>query len=409
MIKQAEETLFSKIPADIHIISDIFSKAGHKLFLVGGSVRDAIRGRDPEDFDLATDAIPEQTIELLKEFKCKLHGEAFAVVVVHTDEHPEGFEIASFRTDLSDADGKQGRHPEVKTGVTIEEDVMRRDFTCNALFFDIKTKTIIDMVGGIKDIMQGQLKCVGDPIERFKEDQLRTLRAIRFAARFDFKIETITARAIIDFADLSEISRERIVLELTKAFKQCKSMKSIFDLLKSTEMLEKCFILKGHKGIDELEIQLSDTFGLDTKPKLGPPAFLSRIFRDTKDLKHLEILLHQACWPTDDIKGCITLLKWGRTLSVETAFELFRDLPKIRWDTKTSILKLAHFLQHFIILEKDIQLLGVMLIMFQPTIDADQLMEQGFKGKELGAEILRLETEAIKALLQEDSWLTPIS
>ena len=117
----------------------VFKSKGKKLYVVGGAVRDFLTGDKPKDFDLATDALPDEVLEILgSKYKTNLQGKAFGVVVVFTDDQPEGMEIATFREDVS-----KGRNPEVKLGVTIEDDVKRRDLTYNALFYDLDTKELV--------------------------------------------------------------------------------------------------------------------------------------------------------------------------------------------------------------------------------------------------------------------------
>ena len=113
-------------------------------------------------------------LRILNKFRTNLQGKAFGVVVVYTKEVPEGMEIATFREDVS-----KGRNPEVKLGVTIEDDVKRRDLTYNSLFYDLDTRQIVDLVGGKEDLQSGITRMVGDPIERFDEDSLRILRAFK--------------------------------------------------------------------------------------------------------------------------------------------------------------------------------------------------------------------------------------
>ena len=160
-------------------------------------------------------------------YRTNLQGKAFGVVVVYTKEIPEGMEIATFREDIS-----KGRNPEVKLGVTIEDDVKRRDITYNALFYDLDKREIIDLTGGKSDLESGITRMVGDPTERFDEDSLRILRAFRFASRYEHPLHKDTEKAIekrkqlenIDpeTGEMKRISQERVWEEMTKAWKQAK-------------------------------------------------------------------------------------------------------------------------------------------------------------------------------------------
>jgi poly(A) polymerase len=167
------------IPKDIQQIKDVFKKNGFKLYVVGGAVRDAILGKTQKDYDLATDAVPDKVEEIMAKagFKTLPTGKAFGVINVFTDQGE--YEIATFRSDES-----KGRKPEVKLGATIETDAARRDLRINALYYDIDTNEIIDLVGGLDDLSNGTIQMVGNPQERFEEDPLRILRFFRFFSRF---------------------------------------------------------------------------------------------------------------------------------------------------------------------------------------------------------------------------------
>lgn len=220
------------VPSDIKELNSIFKKNGHKLYIVGGALRDFLTGDIPKDYDLATDALPKQVINMLeKDYKLNLQGESFAVVVVYTENFPEGLELATFRKDIS-----KGRNPKVEVGnVTIEDDIMRRDITFNSIFYDIDKREIIDLLGGEKDLNNKIVKMVGDPSERIDEDKLRILRIIRFATRYGSKIDDNTKRAILNNNDLSEISAERIWDsqngEFIKGYSQAKNFQDYLDYL----------------------------------------------------------------------------------------------------------------------------------------------------------------------------------
>jgi poly(A) polymerase len=219
------------VPSIILKLNAIFNHNGYKLYIVGGAIRDFLNKEKPKDYDLCTDAMPEKIIEILSPYyKVQLQGEAFGVVVVFTPDIPEGMEIATFRKDIT-----KGRQPEVELGVTIEEDVQRRDLTINSLFYDLETKEIVDLVGGIEDLKNGIIRMVGDPMERIEEDPLRILRVFRFTTRYGSKIDDRTKQAIHKFNDISDVSMERIWDsqngEFIKSFKQAKDFQQYLDLL----------------------------------------------------------------------------------------------------------------------------------------------------------------------------------
>ncbi|HXT11972.1 MAG TPA: CCA tRNA nucleotidyltransferase [Candidatus Angelobacter sp.] len=187
-------------------------KAGFQAFWVGGSVRDFLLGREPDDYDIVTSALPEQ-IEALFPHTIAV-GRKFGVIVVIEDEHQ--FQVATFR---AEADYQDGRHPEHVRFGDARADAERRDFTVNGLFFDPVQKQLHDWVGGEKDLSAKIIRTIGSPGERFAEDHLRLLRAVRLATQLDFEIEAETFRAIqANAAKIKLISAERIRDELVKLF-----------------------------------------------------------------------------------------------------------------------------------------------------------------------------------------------
>ncbi len=218
---------------------------GHQAYLVGGCVRDLLLGREPSDYDVATDARPERVLEL---FPGSITvGARFGVILV-TEEAVIGegmsedgkpghaqVEVATFRSDIGYSDG---RHPDrVEYSQTPEEDVRRRDFTINGLLLDPQTEAVLDFVGGREDLRAGLLRAIGMPALRFREDKLRMVRAVRFAARFGYAIESATLAAIQAAApQVVEVSAERLRDELTKVLTEGAARRS-FELLDQTRLL----------------------------------------------------------------------------------------------------------------------------------------------------------------------------
>ncbi|TLD40105.1 MAG: tRNA nucleotidyltransferase [Candidatus Jettenia ecosi] len=183
---------------------------GYKAFLAGGCVRDMIMGKESFDYDIATDAMPHDVIRIFQ--KTIPVGIQFGVIIVVKEGH--NFEVATFRTEDSYSDG---RHPDRISFSTPENDVKRRDFTMNGLLYDPVKDEILDYVGGRKDIEAGIVRTIGNPIERFTEDRLRMIRAVRFACRFHFSIHKDTQQAIIQLApQIHMVSAERVREELEK-------------------------------------------------------------------------------------------------------------------------------------------------------------------------------------------------
>src|SRR5437667_1963081 len=185
---------------------------GHIAYFAGGCVRDIVRGQAPKDFDIATDAKPEAVQQIFS--RTYAVGAHFGVIVVV--ENGFQFEVATFRSDDVYVDG---RRPSAVRFSSPKEDAKRRDFTINGMFYDPVANEVIDFVGGRADLEARLVRAIGDPAERFKEDRLRMLRAVRFATVLDYKIDNQTWDALVaNAASINEISAERIREELVKIF-----------------------------------------------------------------------------------------------------------------------------------------------------------------------------------------------
>jgi poly(A) polymerase len=206
-------------------------KSGSTAFWVGGCVRDFLLGREPEDIDIATNAKPDQVEKLFK--RTIAVGKKFGVIIVVEGEHD--FQVATFR---SEDDYQDGRRPEKVTFCDAKADALRRDFTINALFYDPISDTTHDWVGGEKDLRAKIIRTIGKPEERFGEDHLRLLRAIRFAAQLNFAIEPETFAAVKALAPkIKLISAERIRDELLKLFRPPHAARGL-DLFRESGLME---------------------------------------------------------------------------------------------------------------------------------------------------------------------------
>jgi len=206
-------------------------QAGFRAFWVGGCVRDFLLGREPGDYDIATSARPEQ-IERLFQRTIPV-GRKFGVMVVV--EGGRQFQVATFR---AEADYEDGRHPKHVSFGDAEADARRRDFTVNGLFYDPVRRQLHDWVGGEVDLRAKIIRTIGSPVERFAEDHLRLLRALRFAAQLDFSIEGGTFAALkANAAKIKTISAERVRDELTKLFRPPHAARGL-DLLRQGGLLE---------------------------------------------------------------------------------------------------------------------------------------------------------------------------
>jgi len=205
-------------------------EAGFRAYYAGGCVRDMLLGQAPHDYDIATDARPEQVQNLFR--RTVAVGAHFGVICVIEDGAE--FQIASFR---SDGEYHDGRHPESVAYSSPEEDAVRRDFTINGMFYDPLRAEVVDFVGGRADLDARVLRAIGDPAARFREDRLRLLRAVRFATVLDFPVEAATWDAVCAHAPhIHEVSAERVREELVRIF-LCPRRVRGFDLLDQSGLL----------------------------------------------------------------------------------------------------------------------------------------------------------------------------
>ena len=188
--------------------------AGFTALWAGGCVRDLLLNHRPKDYDVATDARPNQVRELFGKRRTLAVGESFGVIIVLGPKDAGQVEVATFRSDGQYLDG---RRPESVQFSSPEEDAQRRDFTINGMFYDPVEKQVLDFVGGREDLEAGVIRAIRDPRERMTEDKLRMLRAVRFAATFDYVLESGTAAAVREMAaEIKVVSAERIAQELRR-------------------------------------------------------------------------------------------------------------------------------------------------------------------------------------------------
>jgi poly(A) polymerase len=234
----------------------------HQAYFAGGCVRDLLLAHNPADYDVATDATPRQVMQIFPETYAV--GEQFGVVLVPVDSFDEStpadgssvrttrkaIEVATFRSDVGYSDG---RHPDkVRFSKDPREDVERRDFTINGMMLDPATNEILDFVGGRDDLKAGIIRAIGDPERRFTEDKLRMLRAVRFAARFDYQIDPVTMAAIQKLAPkIRQVSCERIREELTKMLTEGRARRA-FQLLDESRLLAEVLPeIAAMKGVEQ--------------------------------------------------------------------------------------------------------------------------------------------------------------
>jgi poly(A) polymerase len=257
--------------------------AGHQAYFVGGCVRDILLEREPADYDVATDATPDRVQQLFPHSLAV--GAKFGVIVVTEDSGADSstqVEVATFRSDVGYSDG---RHPDkVVYAVTPQEDVKRRDFTINALLLDPETNEILDFVGGRDDLRAGIIRAIGRPADRFREDKLRMVRAVRFAARFRYAIEAVTFNAIVQSAPaIHEVSPERLRDELTKILTEGAARRG-FELLDETRVLP------------ELLPEIARMKGVEQPPQFHPEG---------------DVWTHTLIMLDGLAAGCSPTLAWG--------------------------------------------------------------------------------------------------
>ncbi len=303
--------------------------AGHKAYLVGGCVRDIVLGRQPADYDVATDATPDQVMRIFPQSYAV--GAQFGVVLVpfpdgneqparpsqigtansaeHQTDKTNVVEVATFRSDIGYSDG---RHPDqVRFSSDPKEDVQRRDFTINGLLYDPEADRILDYVGGRADIRSGVIRTIGEPELRFREDKLRMLRAVRFAARFEYQIEPATLAAIQKMAaQIHQVSCERIREELTKMLTEGRARRA-FELLDENGLLK------------EVLPEVSAMKGVEQPPQFHPEGDV---------WVHTLMLLENLPHP------CSKTLAWGALLHDVGKPPTFRVAPdRIRFDNHVEI------------------------------------------------------------------------
>jgi poly(A) polymerase len=259
-------------------ICRILRDRGHQAYLAGGCVRDILLHRAPVDYDVATDATPDRVQELFPDSLAV--GAKFGVVIV-TDGATH-VEVATFRSDVGYSDG---RHPDrVVYASSPEEDVKRRDFTINGLMLDPFTNEVLDYVGGRDDLQAGIIRAIGNPAERVREDKLRMIRAVRFAVRFRFAIESATFTAIAKLApEIGQVSAERIRDELTKILTEGAARRG-FELLDESKLLP------------EILPEIARMKGVEQPPQFHPEG---------------DVWIHTLLMLEQLPAGCSPTLAWG--------------------------------------------------------------------------------------------------
>ena len=361
------------VPNDILELSKIFKIHNYSLMIVGGAVRDSLLKKPIKDYDLATDATPDQVEQMMAKagFRTLPTGKSFGVINVFTDD--DEYEIATFRSDES-----KGRHPSVKIGATIEMDAQRRDLRINALYYDINTNEIIDLVGGLEDLKNGTIQTVGNPQDRFEEDPLRILRFFRFLSRFGGEITKeidLGLKKTINLLD--KISPERIRDEFLKGIKTTKSVVHFLKLIDKYKLFDWVFKgLRVNKNIIE---------------ERDPAVLLAFLLRDN-DPAVLGKVLKQLTYSAAETKAIAFLVVFQQFDNPEDVY-LFKKQHMASGVTGEQLRKFGKLINF------DQKILDAFADFKLSVTGDDAVRNMGVKpGPEMGLEIERREIAAFSSL-----------
>jgi tRNA nucleotidyltransferase/poly(A) polymerase len=328
-------------------------------------------GKKPKDFDLATDAFPEEVVKMVQDAGYSTIGEVgqqFGVVIVQIPSDRNGVEIATFREDIG-----SGRRPEGVNYSTIDKDVLRRDLTINALFYDIGKGEVVDLVGGLKDIQDQKIRTVGKAADRFAEDPLRKLRALRFAGRTGSKLEAETADAILTDNSLEGVSPERIRDEFKKSIESAKKVKDYLKMVSEFNLWSVMFpTLQVNEAFVESNlwlVQLAMLFGDNEREQIK------------KEMNRMTF--------TSDETDSVLFLKSLMSFKAEDVFDLYKEHERAGIDKNNIIV--------FVKINRlDLKLVRAFL-KYKPTTDGREVMKKyGVKGPQVGEKIKELEAEKFK-------------
>ncbi len=364
------------LPNSVLKMNQIFKENGYELYVVGGAVRDLLYGNEPKDFDLATNAKPEEIKSILNMYRTIELGEQFGIVNVVTEDGQ--YEIATFRKDIG-----KGRRPDSVEFTTIDQDVKRRDLTINALFYDIDKGEVVDLVGGIGDIERNVVRTVGSAVERFDEDKLRVLRALRFAARVGSDVDKDIESAISkDKTTISgnglPISQERIRDEFLKGIKQVQSVGYFTQLITKYNLWDWIFgrlVVTTEPLIETKEANVLIAVLLQSnEPTLVEKTLVNKLKYTVDEVKEISFLIKFLQYGTDVYKLRERFEVIGISEETLRTFSNLMKIPNKIVDT---------FLEYKI------------------TTSGDDLIKKGFKGREIGQEKERIEKEKFLKLMNE--------
>lgn len=419
------------LPMQVEFLLNRLQEAGFEAYVVGGCVRDSIMGLTPHDWDICTSALPEQVIDIFKDQNVVPTGLKHGTVTVILDQSPicenNSFEITTYRVE---GDYKDNRHPEYCEFVSeLSLDLMRRDFTINAMAYNYEDG-LIDLYGGVNDIKDRIIKCVGNSDDRFQEDALRIIRTIRFALRFGFDIDLDTYNSMQKYKHLlRNISAERISSELTK----------IFEATEFNYDVKKFFSFDGDGSRDiqaespivECLLDLVDTF-LNRNVERETDFIMSGLAEADKDLStclavifdddNIEDILKTLRFSNDVVEASVTIREHGYKILTESnewarsyiikQYAQSHDSVELRYYARkllnqVSCCPIENIISFAKSLCKDNEYMTIALKVLESqvcdcrnnnevykisylAINGNDLLELGYKGKEIGIALNRL-------------------
>lgn len=376
------------LPKSVDYILEQLNSSGYESYVVGGCVRDSLIGLKPHDWDICTSALPEQVIEVFGDYQIIPTGLKHGTITIMING--EGFEVTTYRIDGEYENYRQPKN--VKYTKNLCEDLTRRDFTINAMAYN-PTNGIIDIVGGVNDIEYGTIRCVGNADMRFKEDALRVLRAIRFAVKYSFSIESYTEAAILNNNYLlRHISMERINAELSKILScKCDNTKHMYLLILC---LEKAVPILGELFVsDKTRVCISENISLASPNVYLRLALLFNfdseyeIFDILKTLKFDNVTIKNSCninkygkYIADNYSNMEInyFAKWLiKNIGDKNAILSTEFVSIIQPKSKNTMLELK---EHIL---KEVENNSCCSIL-QMNINGNDLIKIGFSGKEIG-------------------------
>lgn len=357
-----------KVPYQVERIIGILQKNGYEAYAVGGCVRDTLLGRTPGDWDITTSALPQQVKSLFyRTIDTGIEHGTVTVMMDHT-----GYEVTTYRID---GEYEDGRHPkQVEFTSNLLEDLKRRDFTINAMAYSESTG-IVDAFDGMGDLERKMIRCVGNAMERFTEDALRILRAIRFSAQLDFSIEERTWEAIFQIApNIAKVSKERIQVELTKTL-----------LSEHPEYIRQVF----ETGISRY---ISAAFAAIPWEHISIPASLAKkkyvrwaAFLRLLSPEQAVQVLKDLKLDNDTINKVRTLVRWSGANLEKQAVAVRRAMSQMEPEVWDALMELNEYEKEIRILCSQIRERGDCLSLKELAVKGADLIEAGVKpGKELG-------------------------